>query len=131
MEAKAPLNGKHDPVKEPLGIKHDPAKEEENPWGRVTLCAFDGVIIEQNVSKDEMMSDPTINLWQIADVSRLLVIANCPEDDLPTLESLQGNDKRLDRAIGRGPATGLFGANRRDQLRHRPQSAHGGHQGVC
>ena len=73
----------------------DPGKEEEIPWGRVTLRApFDGVIIEQNVHKDEMVTDHTVNLFQIADVSRLLVIANCPEDDLPALEALQGGERR-------------------------------------
>ncbi|MGP0069841.1 MAG: efflux RND transporter periplasmic adaptor subunit [Isosphaeraceae bacterium] len=113
MNGKEPLGVKHDPGKESLGIKHDPGKEkeEENPWGRVTLRApFDGVIIEQNVHKDEMMSDPTINLWQIADVSQILVIANCPEDDLPTLEALQGTDKRWTvRTVGASPTAGLSG----------------------
>jgi cobalt-zinc-cadmium efflux system membrane fusion protein len=110
LEAKEPLGGKHEPGKEFIGGKHEPVKEEENPWGRVTLRApFDGVIIEQNVHKDEMMSDPTINLWQIADVSRLLVIANCPEDDLPTMEPLQGIERRwIVRTVG-APATGLAG----------------------
>jgi membrane fusion protein, heavy metal efflux system len=106
------LVDKHDPGKDSLGDKHDPGKDdEENPWGRVTLRApFDGVIIEQNVSKGEMMSDPTINLWQIADVSRLLVIANCPEDDLPTMEALQGVDKRWTvRTVGANPVAGLSG----------------------
>jgi membrane fusion protein, heavy metal efflux system len=106
------LVDKHDPGKDSLGDKHEPGKDdEENPWGRVTLRApFDGVIIEQNVSKGEMMSDPTINLWQIADVSRLLVIANCPEDDLPIMEALQGNDKRWTvRTVGANPVAGLSG----------------------
>src|SRR5262249_9154188 len=41
----------------------DPHKEAESDWGRVTLRApFDGVILEQNVAVDEMVSDPTINL---------------------------------------------------------------------
>ena len=124
METKGPAVDKHEPSKESLAEKHDSSKEtpadkhepskekeEENPWGRVTLRApFDGVIIEQNVSKDEMMSDPTINLWQIADVSQLLVLANCPEDDLPILESLQGNEKRWTvRTVGTNSTTGLSG----------------------
>jgi multidrug efflux pump subunit AcrA (membrane-fusion protein) len=64
-------------------------KKAENPWGRVTLRApFDGVIVERNLHLDEMVVDNTVNLFQIADVNRLLIIANAPEDDLPTLEAL-------------------------------------------
>ena len=67
----------------PSSIAH---KEDENPWGRVTLrVPFDGVVVERNVHVDEMVVDNTVNLFQIADVSRLLVVANCPEDDLPAL----------------------------------------------
>ena len=75
-----------------------PTKEtSENPWGRVTLRApFDGIIVERNVHMDEMVVDNTVNLFQIADVSRLLVIASCPEEALPILE-------RSPRASGSGP----------------------------
>ena len=38
----------------------------------------------QRVISDEMVVDNTVNLFQIADVSRLLVVANCPEDVCPT-----------------------------------------------
>jgi membrane fusion protein, heavy metal efflux system len=69
--------------------KIDPDKNAENPWGRATLRApFDGIIVERNVSKDEMVVDNTVNLFQIAKVDKLLVIANCPEDQLPVLEAL-------------------------------------------
>ena len=70
-KAESGANGKVDPDRE----------TRENPWGKVTLRApFDGVIVERNVHMDEMVVDNTVNLFQIADVSRLLVIANCPED---------------------------------------------------
>jgi len=72
-----------------------PGKAPENPWGRVTLRApFDGVVVEKNVHVDEMVVDNTVNLFQIADVNRLLVTASCPEDQLPLLESLVGNQRR-------------------------------------
>ncbi|MFI5454930.1 MAG: efflux RND transporter periplasmic adaptor subunit [Isosphaerales bacterium] len=89
----------------------DPYKEHENPWGRVTLRApFDGVVVERNVHVDEMVVDNTVNLFQIADVNRLLVKAHCPEDALPTLEALQGNDRRWTvRTVGAAWATGLPG----------------------
>ena len=93
------------------GGKRDPHQEAESPWGRVTLRApFDGVIIEENVSMDEMIVDNTVNLFQIADVSQLLITANCPEDDLPTLGALQGNDKRWTvRTVGAASSKGLSG----------------------
>ena len=111
----------------------DKEKETENPWGRVTLRApFDGIIVERNVHKDEMVVDNTVNLFQIADVSRLLVIANCPEDSLPSLGGPRRQRKAVVRANGRRRiGHGTCRNHRRDRLHHRPQSAHGGHQGVC
>ena len=102
-------------VKQGIGDKDDAAKEKEketeNPWGRVTLRApIDGIIVERNVHKDEMVVDNTVNLFQIADVSRLLVIASCPEDSLPSLESLGSNEKRWSvRTVGAASGTGLAG----------------------
>jgi cobalt-zinc-cadmium efflux system membrane fusion protein len=89
----------------------DPHKEAESPWGRVTLRApFDGVVVERNVHVDEMVIDNTVNLFQIADVRRLLVIANCPEDDLPALESLSRKDMRWTvGTVGAGSPKGLSG----------------------
>jgi cobalt-zinc-cadmium efflux system membrane fusion protein len=80
------------------GGKISAAKEKknllENPWARVTLRApFDGVIVERNLHEGEMVVDNTVNLFQIADVDRLLVIAYCPEDELPKLESLSTNER--------------------------------------
>ena len=108
-------------------------KNKENPWGRVTLRApFDGVIVERNVHVDEMVVDNTVNLFQIADVSRLLVIANAPEDQLPVLEALDAGPTALDRPNRRGGIRRRTSRNhRRDRLPDRPQSAHGGHQGIC
>lgn len=68
-----------------------PDNESANPWGKVSIRApFDGVVVERNVHVGEMVVDNTVNLFQIADVNRLLVVANCPEDDLPILEELRG-----------------------------------------
>jgi cobalt-zinc-cadmium efflux system membrane fusion protein len=97
--------------KQAAGGKPDADKENENPWGRVTLRApFDGVVVESNVHKDEMVVDNTVNLFQIADVNRLLVIASCPEDELPALEALHGRERRWTvRTAGATSATGLPG----------------------
>jgi len=72
----------------------DPDKENDNPWGRVTLRApFDGVIVERNIVPHELVQDPTINLFQIAQVHRLLVVGNAPEDELPNLNNLKFAEK--------------------------------------
>jgi cobalt-zinc-cadmium efflux system membrane fusion protein len=85
--------------------------EGENPWGRVTLRApFDGVIVERNVHEGEMVVDNTVNLFQLADVNRLQVIAKCREEDVPTLEALHGRERQWTvRTVGIGTSTGLPG----------------------
>jgi cobalt-zinc-cadmium efflux system membrane fusion protein len=90
--------------------KADPFKEAESDWGRVTLRApFDGVILEQNVTVGDMVSDPTVNLFQLADVSQLLVTVHCPEDDLPTLDALRGVERRWVVHTAFAPPEGLTG----------------------
>jgi cobalt-zinc-cadmium efflux system membrane fusion protein len=86
-------------------------KPEEDPWGRVTLRApFDGVIVERNVHVDEMVVDNTVNLFQIADVSRLLVMASCPEEQVPILEALARSEKKWTvQTVGTSSAAGLPG----------------------
>jgi cobalt-zinc-cadmium efflux system membrane fusion protein len=95
---------------------HDPDKENENPWGRVTLRApFEGIIVERNVTVHEIVQDATVNLFQIAQVNRLLIIANAPEDELPTLNALMNDRKRVGpvkwslRTVGAAPVTELEG----------------------
>ncbi len=102
--------GKVDPGKEHNG-KMDLGKDEENPWGRVTLRSpIDGIVIEYNVTKDEMVVDNTVNLFQIADVHRLLVKAHCPEDQLPALEALDPNHRKWTvQTVGTGSPAGLSG----------------------
>ena len=55
-------------------------------WARVELKApVDGFVIEQNVALHETVVDNTTNLFQIAKVDPLIVLAAVPEDDLPAL----------------------------------------------
>ena len=90
---------------------HDPDKENDNPWGKVTLRApFDGIIVERNVTVHEIVQDPTTNLFQIAQVDRLLVVANAPEDELPTLNALTPEQRVWSvRTVGAVSASGLTG----------------------
>jgi membrane fusion protein, heavy metal efflux system len=48
-----------------------------------------GVIIERNLALHEIVVDNTTNLFQVADVDKLFIAANVPEDDLPELEALR------------------------------------------
>jgi cobalt-zinc-cadmium efflux system membrane fusion protein len=68
---------------------------KEYDWSRVELRApEDGVIMERNVSERDLIQDPSICLFQIGKVGRLLVKANAPEDDLPTLLKLPAESRR-------------------------------------
>jgi cobalt-zinc-cadmium efflux system membrane fusion protein len=97
------LQGQRDPEKEKL-------------WPRAELRApGNGVIIERNVgAPGETWVDNTANLFQIAKVDRLLVVANCPEDDLPTLVELQKKHPEMMRwtvrTVGVRSRSGLSGA---------------------
>jgi cobalt-zinc-cadmium efflux system membrane fusion protein len=73
--------------------KSDPATEKQ--WGRVELRApQDGTIVERNVALHEIVADNTTNLFQIALMGRLLVVAQVHEDDLPALEALKPEQRR-------------------------------------
>jgi cobalt-zinc-cadmium efflux system membrane fusion protein len=64
-------------------------------WARVVLKApGPGTIVEMNVVPRETVVDNTINLFQIARVDPLLVIANPPEDELPRLQTLLDRGER-------------------------------------
>jgi membrane fusion protein, heavy metal efflux system len=89
--------------------EHEP--EKEKAWGRVTLRApFDGVIVEQRVVLHEIVRDSTVNLFQIAQMDRLLVLANAPEGELPALNALRPDERVWSvRPVGRAAATELKG----------------------
>jgi membrane fusion protein, heavy metal efflux system len=64
--------------------KYDPDKPDK--WGKVLLRApFDAVIVERNISEKETLLDPTVNLFQLARVDKLLVLANAPEEKVKEL----------------------------------------------
>jgi cobalt-zinc-cadmium efflux system membrane fusion protein len=81
--------------KQDAGGEVDPHHDAENPWGRVALRADqDGVVVERSIHVGEMVVDNTVNVIQIADVSRFQVVANCPEDALPALEALDRGERK-------------------------------------
>ena len=71
----------------------------------------DGFIIEQNVALHETVVDNTTNLFQIAKVDPLIVLAAVPEDDLPALQDLKSQTQNLIgwtvRTVGTEPIAGL------------------------
>ena len=71
--------------------KTDSDKGNENPWGRVTLRApFDGTLVEKNIHVSEVIDPgPGINLFQIADLSQLKVLATVDEPSLHALQALE------------------------------------------
>jgi RND family efflux transporter MFP subunit len=79
-------------------------------WSKVVLRApADGVVIERNVSAGEFVKDGTVNLFTIANLDRLLIIANVREDDLPALNALKGAERRWAvRATGGAPVEGTI-----------------------
>jgi len=57
-----------------------------------------------------MVLGNTVNLLQIADLNRLVVTANCPDDQVPALEALRVNDRRRSaRVAGATSAAELSG----------------------
>jgi cobalt-zinc-cadmium efflux system membrane fusion protein len=94
------------------GLRPPTNPDRERLWGMVTLKSpIDGVIIERNITEKEIVVDNTINVFQIANVSDLVVLANAPEDQLPRLKEL--HEKGLTwtvRTAGAPPKTGLVGA---------------------
>jgi len=81
-------------------------KEKEKLWARCELLApITGTIVERNVGVGEFVSDTTANLFTVADVNRLLVMVNPPEDVLPELLALPPGKLRWElRTVG-APAT--------------------------
>jgi CheY-like chemotaxis protein len=71
-------------------------KEKFEEWGRVEVRADqDGVLVERNIPKNELIQDPTLPLFQIATVDHIQVIANASEDDLRTLVGKQRAGQHL------------------------------------
>jgi cobalt-zinc-cadmium efflux system membrane fusion protein len=99
-------------LKKLRGRDRDLAKVEKNDlWPVVKLVApEDGFIVEVNVSRNEMVVDATTNLFQIAKVDQLLLLCNCPEDDLPTLQALKPHQMRWTvKTVGADAKEGLPG----------------------
>jgi cobalt-zinc-cadmium efflux system membrane fusion protein len=88
-EAKDAPERKEKPLTEAEG------KARLQRWARVELKApNDGTIVERSVSQHEIVEDRTSNLFTIARLDRLIVLAQVPEDDLPLLNALKPEQRR-------------------------------------
>jgi cobalt-zinc-cadmium efflux system membrane fusion protein len=93
------------PSKAPAGNSHplDAAK-----WAEFEIKApFDGVILEQNLTTGDIVGTD-VDIFKIADVSRLHITANIYEDELPDLLRLPEDQRRWSvrlLADPNGPAT--------------------------
>ena len=90
---------------------HD--RSEFDRWARVELRSpADGVVIERNLTLNEIVVDNTTILFQIADLDKLFITANCPEDDLPRLEALRETYHGLIpwtvKTVGSAPLSGFI-----------------------
>jgi len=104
-----------DEVKNTSGGQDKRAKEKDRlkQWARVELKARDdGFIIEQNIALHETVVDNTTNLFQIAKVDPLIVLAAAAEDDLPALQDLKSQTQNsigwTVRTVGAKPIFGLI-----------------------
>ncbi len=74
-------------VAEELRLKSITASDDTK-WAELEVrAAIDGVIVEKNINVGTIV-DPTDDLFKVADLSRIQVLASVYEEDLPYLERL-------------------------------------------
>ncbi len=72
-------------------------------WAKLeVLSPLDGTVIERNVALGDLV-DTNIDLFKIADLSRLRVVAHAYEEDLPSLDALQDDRRAWSVTLGSGP----------------------------
>jgi cobalt-zinc-cadmium efflux system membrane fusion protein len=91
------------------GRRKDPPRDQREAmleeWARVVIKAPDfkpadsPIVVEVNVVKGEMVEDKTVNLFTLARVDTLLVLANCPEDNLPELFALDAEARKNSTSV--------------------------------
>jgi cobalt-zinc-cadmium efflux system membrane fusion protein len=72
-------------------------------WAKLEVRApLDGTVIERNVALGDLV-DTNIDLFKVADLSRLRVVAHAYEEDLPSLDALKDDQRTWSVAVGSGP----------------------------
>jgi len=91
---------------------------EELPrqWARVEVRApWDGVIIEKNVALGDLV-DTSTDLFKIADLSRLRVMAHAYEEELPSLDGLKSGRRAWSVVLGGGSDDAVSREGQFDQI---------------
>lgn len=71
----------------------------DKSWAEVEVRSpFEGIVLEKNIVAGDIV-DTSLDLFKIADLSVLGVMANVYEEDLPALESLRPDDRRWTVAL--------------------------------
>ena len=116
-------------------LSHDAKQNREElprQWARVEVRApWDGAIIEKNVALGDLV-DTSTDLFKIADLSRLRVMAHAYEEDLPALDAMKDGRRAWSVVVGSGSEDAVdtrrpFRPNRLD---HRSEPAHGHGDGL-
>jgi cobalt-zinc-cadmium efflux system membrane fusion protein len=72
-------------------------------WAKLEVRSpLDGTIIERNVALGDLV-DTNLDLFKVADLSRLRVVAHAYEEDLPSLDALQDDHRGWSVSVGSGP----------------------------
>lgn len=88
------IDGVHREVKLIQQRKSGGDLEFERKWAETEVrAAIDGVIVEKNFNVGDIV-DPQDDLFKIADLGRLLVMANVYEEDLWRLRALEPQERR-------------------------------------
>ena len=85
-----------------LHEKKPDREEMVKQWAKLeVLSPLDGTVIERNVALGDLV-DTNIDLFKVADLSRLRVVAHAYEEDLPALDSLKNDPREWTVAVGAG-----------------------------
>jgi cobalt-zinc-cadmium efflux system membrane fusion protein len=81
-----------------------PRREERvQQWAKLELLSpLDGIVVQSNVVLGDLV-DTSTDLFQIADLSRLQVIAHAYEEDLPALDEIPPGQYAWTIEVGGGP----------------------------
>ncbi len=85
------------------GSTQEPPSEVAERWARVEIrAAINGTILEQNITVGDMVS-PNDDLFKVANLSRLRVMASAYEEDLPRLDALSPSQRKWSVSIPADP----------------------------
>lgn len=96
LEVEAEAMRVHNQSKDQIGLSNESVKSDpraERSWAEVDIRSpMDGEILEINLAVGDIVSSSD-DLFKIADLSRLVVMANAYEEDIPTLKQLPAKER--------------------------------------